>query len=644
MRRFSKDKNLIIFLLLVSAAVITLAFRPDLAGIGAAKPNMDEIWHKVNASEELILSLMPELLELDKSLLNLQLPDHESRNIFEERLTILDLAPNGPAQFYDEFIPTVSVGVRKWQAESEARPTGLAEASLWRPFLEKVGYFESTKFQIKKGHFLNEELDEYETVVLFSGTALMKSGQINSVKSKQIVRWRKDPSLKEGKTDIWKIYDWRMKDFQTIETDRKLFKEVLDDVIVDADDIKRARTSVHEQLVIQSVVDEKNFKKPHKAFTPRALARHPGVAVVDLDQDGFDDFYVMARWGENMFFHNRGDGTFEEIATEIGLNIKDHTSSALFADFDNDGDIDVFLGRTLARCAYLVNENGFFVDHSESLVDAPLPYLSGSISAADYNDDGLLDIYISTLESRMVRQEYRRIEKLRKQNKPFNKNILGEYLPSEDAENLYQLIYSNDWHPFTNHFGPPNVLLKNVGNGRFKIVKDSILSREFRQTFQATWSDYDNDGDADVYLANDFGPNHMFRNEGNGKFIDVTEETNTADFGFGMGVTWGDYNNDGKQDLYVTNMYSKAGLRITEQIPGLDPDLAKGARGNSLFRQDATSFHRVSGLARPSLLVEVGGWSWGSQFLDVDNDGYLDIYALSGHYTAPKEIALPVDI
>ena len=83
-----------------------------------------------------------------------------------------------------------------------------------------------------------------------------------------------------------------------------------------------------------------------------------GVSVVDLDRDGFDDFYVVDPWSENMFFHNRGDGTFEEVAAELGINIGDYTTSALFADFDNDGDTDLFLGRSIRRALYFENENG----------------------------------------------------------------------------------------------------------------------------------------------------------------------------------------------------------------------------------------------------------------------------------------------
>jgi len=632
----------------------------------AEEQRLDRAWRTVNESEELIFLLTPMLDDLDKSVMNLELPDHKSRRLFADNLTVIDLAPNGLAPLEAEFFPSLAVGNRRWPISHEARTTSPQATRLWGTFLDQILYFEQAHFKIKQGRFLNDQRDDYETEILFAGLAKMKSGQITAVKSSQNVRWKKSPAPTPLPNDslpndslpndslpndsltndnnLWRIYHWRTTAFKSTETDRLLFSEVLRDAIPDPVALGRARESIQERFVVQSMLDSANFKKPHPHFTAFSLARHPGLAVVDLDRDGFDDFYVMDQWGENMFFHNRGDGTFEEIAARLGLNIKDHTSSALFADFDNDGDADVFLGRTLARSAYLVNENGRFVDRSDSLINAPLPYLAGSLSAADYNGDGLLDIYISTYESRLARDEFGRIQRLRRQNQPVEKSVLAEFLPREEARQLYKLMKSSGWHPFVNHYGPPNVLLKNVGGGRFELDKESALSQVYRQTFQAAWADFDRDGDPDVYLANDFAPNNLFRNDGNGVFVDITDSTKTADFGFGMGASWGDYNNDGKQDLYVTNMFSKAGRRITAQLPGLDPRFAQGARGNSLFRQGDGRFDHVSGLEPPALLVEEGGWGWGSQFLDADNDGYLDIFALSGFYTAPKEIAMPVDI
>jgi hypothetical protein len=172
-----------------------------------------------------------------------------------------------------------------------------------------------------------------------------------------------------------------------------------------------------------------------------------------------------------------------------------------------------------------------------------------------------------------------------------------------------------------------------MGGGRFVAAPGGELLQVWRNTFQSTWSDYDGDGDLDVYLANDFAPNNLFRNDGGGRFTDVTAGTGTADIGFGMGASWGDYDNDGRQDLYVTNMYSTAGRRITAELS--DSTLASMARGNSLLRNQPDKFVRVSGLEPPALTVERAGWGWGSQFIDVDNDGWLDIHALSGYYTSP---------
>ena len=94
----------------------------------------------------------------------------------------------------------------------------------------------------------------------------------------------------------------------------------------------------------------------------------------------------------------------------------------------------------------------------------------------------------------------------------------------------------------------------------------------------------------------------------------------------------------------MTNMFSKAGRRITAQIAALDPRLTQLARGNSLLRNDGGRFRKVSGMQPPALLVEKVGWSWGAQFLDFDNDGFLDLYAPSGYYTAPSEVEIPLDL
>ena len=117
------------------------------------------------------------------------------------------------------------------------------------------------------------------------------------------------------------------------------------------------------------------------------------------------------------------------MTAELGLNIKDHTTGAIFADFDNDGDTDVFLGRSMGRSKYLINENGKFSDRSAEMVDIPMPYLATSVSAVDYNSDGLLDIYISTYGDGISVFSRGRRSYLEKFMERFNDTYLQDYLP-----------------------------------------------------------------------------------------------------------------------------------------------------------------------------------------------------------------------
>jgi hypothetical protein len=181
-------------------------------------------------------------------------------------------------------------------------------------------------------------------------------------------------------------------------------------------------------------------------------------------------------------------------------------------------------------------------------------------------------------------------------------------------------------------------LFRNEGNWQFQDATSEVGldHNNDRWSFSAVWEDYDNDGDLDLYVANDFGRNNLYRQE-NGRFKDVAGSASAEDINFGMSASFGDYNRDGWMDLYVSNMFSAAGGRITYQPQfkqGVSSELKAAyqqmARGNTLLRNagDGT-FQDVSDEAG----VTVGRWAWASLFADVNNDGWEDILVANGFVT-----------
>ena len=187
--------------------------------------------------------------------------------------------------------------------------------------------------------------------------------------------------------------------------------------------------------------------------------------------------------------------------------------------------------------------------------------------------------------------------------------------------------------------GAANSLLRNDGDWQFSdCTKEVGVDRNnTRMSYAAAWEDYDEDGDPDLYVANDFGRNNLYRNDG-GTFTEVAAEANAEDSASGMSVSWADYDRDGAMDLYVANMFSAAGNRILDQ-DRFDPVLSDGirdtyrrfARGNTLMRNLGSGrFEDVSVDAG----VTLGRWAWSSNFADLNNDGWEDLVVLNGFYSS----------
>ncbi len=592
-------------------------------------PDLAERWQEMEAVEQAIRDLEPTLRELSSALMDLQLPTPELRERFGDPVQVVDLAAAAPRPLdrlstlgaHHEGLPV--------QAGPEARAA--AELSLWRPLLERVAYFERAKLKLKDGRFAADDPRSFIGRVVLDAVARLHDDRLAWVRGHLELGFERQSG--EGEDPVHRIVAFTTHDLDLLAADRRAFAEQLDHVLETPQALEAARRSVHEELIVELKGDP-TVRDRHPHFEAPSVDRHPGVAVVDLDADGFDDFYVLVRQGRNLFFRNRGDGSFEEIGETLGLALPGNSSSAIFADFDNDSDADLYVGRTLERSVLLRNDGGRFVDVSDTLPEQARPYLVSSVAAADYDGDGLLDLYVSTYAQQMVVQDYF-------SERPPDQTRIAAFVAPDQLERLWAELRAGR-HKVADLAGPPNVLLRNVGGGRFERDVAAEAVSVYSNTYQSTFADYDDDGDPDLYLASDFGPNHLFRNDG-GRFVDVSGVTDAKDVGFGMGASFGDYDNDGRQDLYVTNMYSSAGTRITARLPGLAL-YQKLARGNTLLRNQPDGFVTVSGNAPPAMMVERAGWSWGGQLVDLDNDRFLDVVALSGHFTAPRKFELPVDV
>lgn len=596
----------------------------ELSQVVSKDPDTAAI-RNIVSSEEQILALTPRLASLGKGLLNIQLPDEPRRSLFAPTFEANQLVQDEHAN---------------WQPAKSDETLSSDSAQLWSALLDEVAFFEHAKFAMVKGHFADDQHEVFQCEVAFSAVARMKSEHWQGLDGKLSVTWKNNGP--DDNTDEWQIAKWHVKSFHAVASEELWFKESLAEALSRPSDVASLRRSQHHEETITFYMEGRKGI-PHRYFSTISANQKPGIAVADIDNDGDDDIYVTVRRGNNKLLENQGDGTFLETADMHGLNVRNHSTCAIFADFDNDGDADLMLGRSLLPCKYFENNGGWF---SESTL-SPLPRLAISMSAADFNNDGLLDVYICTYRPAVLGG-----------SSPAggvasgSDNWPDEFLSESVAKEYYKRHAAShskdDGNLFPNlldQIGPPNVLLVNKGGGRFEPAAENSTLGVWQNSLQATWSDYDEDGDSDLYIANDWAADHLFRNDGADGFTDVTEEARTTAFGFAMGASWGDYDNDGRQDLYVTNMFSKAGQRITSQVKELNSDYSESATGNYLYKQkDNGTFDLVSGLEAPAMLVAKAGWGWGGQFADFNSDGWLDIYSVNGYFTAPKEVATEVDL
>jgi hypothetical protein len=406
------------------------------------------------------------------------------------------------------------------------------------------------------------------------------------------LEWRRAPAA--GTAGPWQIARFATLDGVATELAAKPF--------VDATRIALGANPCYETLLVPGIDD---FRARLDAASGIDVYGHHGLAAGDFNADGLDDLYVAMPPGlPAVLLQGRGDGTFADAGAASGTNVLDGVSQPLFIDLENDGDQDLFLVSD-AGLLLLANDGaGRFRDASSGLPEVARARATPiSAAAADYDRDGFIDVYVCSYVFWRG-----------------NAGEVGSRLPFPYHEA---------------HNGAPNFLFRNLGDGSFEDAteKAGLNVRNSRFSFAAAWGDYDADGDPDLYVANDFGSKNLYRNEGNGTFREVTAEAGVEDVGAGMSVAWEDYDGDGDLDLYVGNMFSSAGRRVTGTADYKSDQLdlqrlyRRHARGNTLFRNrgDGT-FEDVSEETRALF----GRWAWASGFIDFNLDGREDLYVQNG--------------
>ncbi len=348
-------------------------------------------------------------------------------------------------------------------------------------------------------------------------------------------------------------------------------------------------------LAIPTVIWGQHFRLITEQAGLQGAIATCGVAVADYDRDGDLDIYFVAQdyydptdsTTFNHLYRNNGDGTFTDVTVEAGVmstlsltawDFMGNRSGAAWGDFDNDGYPDLYLTNNGANELYHNQGDGTFIEIAEQAGVQGNPYGFDHHASAcwwDFDLDGDLDLYISVWRN------------------------------------------ANDLQ-----FGH-NILYENLGDGTFRDISEQSGLNDREATWASLPFDATGDGLPDLYVVNDYGPNHLFANNGDGTFTDMTAAVALEDTGNGMGVAIGDINNDGLFDIYCTNIEGVF-WEGDPNKPTYNPLFINN--GDGTF-SNKTLEYGVAGT----------GWGWAAEFFDSDHDGDEDLYAVNGFLIEPGE-------
>ena len=326
-----------------------------------------------------------------------------------------------------------------------------------------------------------------------------------------------------------------------------------------------------------------------------------GAAFLDYNNDGLQDIYLVngaalpplpkgqsdrSEPPRNALYRNNGDGTFIDVSVAAGVADTGYGMGCAVGDYNNDGFSDLYVTNFGANIFFRNNGDGTFTDVTKETGTGDTRW-GASCAFADYDNDGFLDLYVTNYVKYTIESD----------RGCMNKGVRVYCDPR-----LYE--------------GESDILYHNNGDGTFTDVTESTgFSKATGRGLALAWGDYDDDGDMDVYIANDADQNFLYCNNGDGTFTDVSL---AAGVGFsedgdaenGMGADFGDYDNDGRLDLIVTNFQDQTNTLYHNEGDGLFSDVSYASQ--------------IGAISLPYL-------AWGVSFCDYDNDGYQDLFIANGH-------------
>jgi hypothetical protein len=331
---------------------------------------------------------------------------------------------------------------------------------------------------------------------------------------------------------------------------------------------------------------------------PEVASMGASVSIVDFDRDGWPDIYVTnsAIGSKNCLYRNMGDGTFKDVAGELGIADVNQpgtgvSTGAVWGDYDNDGYEDLFLIKW-GRPELYHNDHGHGFTRVTQQAGLPAWINANTALWFDYDGDGLLDLFVG-----------------------------GYYAEDIDLWHLNTTRIMPDSFEYAKN-GGRKYLFHNLGNGKFEEVSEKLGIKSRRWALAASAADLRGTGHPDLFVANDYGVSELYFNNGK-RFREVGQQTGV---GFapksGMNAAFGDILNQGRYAVYVSNI-SEDGVLI---------------QGNNLWmpKQGTTGDAiQYENLAR-DFGVELGGWSFGAQFGDLNNDGTLDLYLVNGYISLDR--------